>query len=350
MKRILLAGGAIATLGAAAWAMDGDKQHARIHSEDGQAVVIAGDIGGPIVEVRGDNGERTLHMERDGEATTIRVDGTTVEVRDGEVIVDGQRVTAGPGSMIVVDGDDVRVIDRDFEMAFDAEFAAHMTERAERLARMHEDFAESFVFEFDADGLESEIMDSLEEALADLDERRVRVSGDWDDLSAEEREEVRETLREAREEIRDAMREVREEMEGERRHIRLELREAERELARAGRELARAEREAERERHRMVLRHVRDSAIDGNHRSIRVEQDDDGRRRVWIDGEEQTGDDLVDWLNRLETDRLAGGGADSRRRHVERLELDEDDDRRVLEFDNGRRVVILERHKDDGDE
>jgi hypothetical protein len=372
MKRILLAGGAIATLSAAAWAMDDDKQHTmRVQVEDGHSVVVGGD--GPIVELRGADGERTIHMERDGADTTITVNGQNVEIRNGEVIVDGQRVEAGPNSMIVVDGDDIRVIDNDFTMEFDTEFAAHMAERAEHLARMHTDMAGDFAFEFDAEGLEAEVMASLESTLADLENRELHFEGhDWDDLSEAEREEVREALDEARNEIREAMQEVRiemsglsEEMEGERRRVRVELRNAQREMARAEREMARAEREIERERRHVEIIRRRDAqaaARDARReamnwrtdddedaefreqREIRIEEGDDGRRRVWIDGEEQTGDSLVDWLNRLETDRLAGAN-DNGPRRVERLTFrsrDDDD----LDRDDSHRVVILERKEE----
>ena len=373
MKRFLLAGAAVATLSAAAWAMDNDKQHTRIQVEDGHSVVMNGGGHGPVVELRGDNGERTIHMERDGANTTLRVDGQTVEILDGAVIVDGQRIDVGPDGMVIVDGDDVRIVENDFEIEFDAEFTAHMAERAEHLARMHEDFAENFVFEFDAEGLEADVMASLEETLADLENRDFHYSGDWEDLSPEEREEVREALAEAREDVREAMQEVRREMAelerdmaGERRRVRVELRNAQREMARAEREVARAEREVARERRHVEIRrrdaeaeaadaelqHVwvhrerLDADAEGERRDVRIEEDDDGRRRVWIDGEEQTGDDLVDWLNRLETDRLAGASGDRARRHVERLLIEGGDDRRIVESEDGRRVVILEIEED----
>ncbi|MEA1943131.1 MAG: hypothetical protein U9P68_12880 [Pseudomonadota bacterium] len=372
MKRILLAGAAIATLGAAAWAMDDDKRHTRIHVEDGHSVVMNGGGHGPVVELRGDNGERTIHMERDGESTTIRINGQTVEIADGEVTVDGQRVEVGRDGMIIVDGGEIRVVENDFDIEFDTEFAAHMAERAEHLARMHEDFAGNFVFEFDAEGLEADVMASLEETLADLENRDFHHSGDWEDLSPEEREEVREALAEAREEVREAMQEVRREvaglereMAGERRRVRVELRNAQREMARAEREMARAERDVARERRHVEIRrrdaeanaadaarhHVRihrerlDGDAAGDRRDVRIEEDDDGRRRVWIDGQEQTGDDLTRWLNQLETDRLAGAQDGRIHRRVERLHLDGEDDRRVIELDGGNRVVILERHE-----
>ena len=372
MKRFLLAGAAIVTLGAAASAMDDDKQHTRIHVQDGHSVVMGGEGHGPIVELRGENGERTVHMERDGETTTIRINGQVVEIADGAVTVDGQRVEVGRDGMVIVDGGEIRVVENDFDVEFDAEFAAHMAERSEHLARMHEDFAENFVFEFDAEGLEADIMRSLEDTLADLEDRDFHhsYSGDWEELSPEEREEVRESLADAREEVRAAMDEVRREMAelerdmaGERRRVRVELRNARREMARAEREVARAEREAARERRHVEIRrrdadaqaadtarhHVwvhRDRLADDAHRSVRIEEDDDGRRRVWIDGEEQTGDELVDWLNRLETDRLAGASEDRVRRHVERLRIEGDRDRRLVESEDGNRVVILEFEED----
>lgn len=373
MKRFLLAGAAVATLSAAAWAMDNDKQHTRIQVEDGHSVVMNGGGHGPVVELRGDNGERTIHMERDGANTTLRVDGQTVEILDGAVIVDGQRIDVGPDGMVIVDGGDVRIVENDFDIEFDAEFAVHMAERAEHLARMHEDFAENFVFEFDAEGLEADVMASLEDTLADLENRDFHYSGDWEDLSPEEREEVREALAEAREEVREAMQEVRREMAelerdmaGERRRVRVELRNARREMARAERDMARAEREVARERrhveirrrdaeaeaadaelhHVWVHREQLDEDAAGDRRDVRIEEDDNGRRRVWIDGEEQTGDALVDWLNRLETDRLAGANGDRVHRRVERLHIEGDRDHRIVESEDGHRVVILEREGD----
>jgi hypothetical protein len=378
MKRILLAGAAIATLSAAAWAVDGGKQETRVRVNSDHHVVLGGD--GPIVELRGANGERTLHMERDGSETVITVDGQTIEIRDGEVRVDGQVVEAGHGHVVIVDGDEVRVVGAGSEVEFDRAFALHMAERAEHMARLHEHLengfafgnGEDFVLEFDAEGLQADVLASLEETLSGLEGGDYR-GRDWDELSDEEREEVRETLREAREEVREAMAEVREEMremeremEGERRRIRVELRNAAREMERAEREVERAAREHRRVEiirrlhgdeadgdRAMIWHHRNDGEGIAERRDVRIEEDDDGRRRVWIDGEEQTGDDLTRWLNRLETDRLAGASGDNgarRHRRVERLELDGDNGHRVIELDGGRRVVILERGGDEDGE
>ena len=82
-------------------------------------------------------------------------------------------------------------------------------------------------------------------------------------------------------------------------------------------------------------------------REIRVEEED-GRTRVWVDGTEQTGDDLTGWLNQLQSDRLAGGpGGDRAHRRIERLQWrSADDEHRIIELDGGTRVVILEDNDD----
>jgi hypothetical protein len=177
-----------------------------------------------------------------------------------------------------------------------------------------------------------------------------------------------------------------------------EMAEAEREMARAERDIARAHRDLARHENRRVevirRRHGDDAEghanvwieRDGDHevqfeeRDVRIEQDEDGRRRVWINGEEQTGNDLTNWLNQLESERLAGARADGERhRRVERVELagregdrrrielraghrvvellgrdgerqvieldGADGERRVIEFGDGRRVIFIERHE-----
>ncbi|MAK65189.1 MAG: hypothetical protein CMF75_10705 [Maricaulis sp.] len=365
-------------MSAAAFALDGEKQETRVRVQADHNVMIGGD--GPIIELRGANGERTLHMERDGEDTVITVNGQTIEIEDGEVRIDGQVVEASDHSVVIVDGDTVRVVGGDFDMELDQEFEIHMAERAEHLARMgeeirarfeSEDGVHAYAFAFDDEGgedLHETIMESLEAAMAGLENGR-HHGDDWEDLSAEEREEVREALREAREEMREAMREVRAEMtemEGERRRVRVELREAARDMARAEREMARAAREERRieiirrhgeaedsegVQHRWEWRSDHDAAIfreqqaQRESRNVRVEQDEDGRRRVWVNGEEQTGDDLTEWLNQLESDRLAGaagrGDDGHHMRRVERLEFRSGDgERQVIELEGGQTVVV----------
>jgi len=56
-------------------------------------------------------------------------------------------------------------------------------------------------------------------------------------------------------------------------------------------------------------------------RRVRIESENDGEPRVWIDGEELEGDARTEWLNRLEIERLEGGNG---RRSIV-IEVDEDD-------------------------
>lgn len=45
----------------------------------------------------------------------------------------------------------------------------------------------------------------------------------------------------------------------------------------------------------------------GDNVSICVIEDDDGNCCVWVNGEEQIGDDLIDWFNEFEVDCFEGG-------------------------------------------
>lgn len=362
MRKFLMAGIALAVTGATAYALDDDRdRHTRIHvASDSHATFIGDD--GQIVEVRGAGGDRTIHIDRDGERSVINVDGQEIEIVDGEVRIDGQVVDVEHDGVVVIDGVNVRVIEGD-HARMGRTFELHMAERVEHLAEM-EDHIARMVIDMDVEGIEAGVMASLELALAGLDEGRIVHTDDWDDLTPEEREEVRAEIREAREEIREAMHETRREMreahaemEGARRMARIEVRRAAREMARAEREIARAERDrararvevlrSDRQAGRANVERLQDVLRNNDADDIRIE-DEDGRRRVWIDGEEQTGDDLVDWLNRLEIDRLEGrhdGRRAEREMRVERLRRGEG--RRVIELDGGERVVIVEIDEDD---
>lgn len=383
MKTILLATAAVTLAGTAAWALDDDNRHTRVR--------IAGDIitdtlhPGTVIEIRGEDGERTIHLQGDAPATRLTVNGQTVEIDGDSVMIDGQRVETDGAGVIIVEGDEIRVLgDGDFNR-FDGRFARHMAERAEHAARMAEGM-QDFSFEFDSEGLRAEVFDSLTAALAELDSETFRNgnSRDWDEMSAAEREEVRAALEDARAEIREAMREMEIEMREARdegRRVRVEvMRDAHRDAARAEhdemrshRDHARAARDAERAA-RDEVRAARDEAReaarearteariarhnvmrwettgdDDTHReqSIRIERDDDGRRRVWVNGEEQTGDNLIDWLNRIESQRLAGGPDDSHReRRIVRF-LGEDGSSQEVDL-TGRQVIVLRSDDEDG--
>lgn len=360
MKRFLMAGAALAVTGATAFALDDDSVgQTRIHVSGGhEAMVVSED--GQVVEVRGANGDRTIHVDRDGERSVINVDGQRIEISDGVVMVDGEVVETAPHSVVIIDGDEVRVIEG-HHARMGREFEVHLAERAEHLAQMENHIAR-MVIDIDGAGIETTVMESLEQALAGLDDHHVIHSDDWNELSDEERAEVREELESAREEMREAMAEVRREMrgahaelEGERRRARIEIQRAARDMARAERDVARARVEVLRGRD-----DVRHADIERLHQvlgengaaELRIEETD-GRQRVWVDGEEQTGDDLVDWLNRLEVDRLAGGNMGDRHegrdmhRHARIERIQRGDSRRVIEMDDGERVVTIERHTTD---
>ena len=348
MKKLLLASAAALLAGTSAIALDG--------------------VANPVVEIRGDDGARTLHISDGATNTRINIGGQTVEIQNGTVIVDGESFELDGAQYVVIDGDDVQLVDgrehgyrfefssghhalgermadmarnlnytvvTDFDHDFDFDHDA-LVEMAEELANMETHFA---AFErVDFEEIHADAMRSMEEALANLDEGNVRVDGrDWDELSDAEKEEVREELREAREEMRVEMRSMREEMRDAAREMRHAERERERAVRMARREVerahSRAERDARRERHaerrahaedmrehaeemrahaermHIEVEHARDIIRQraGDDASIRVIEDEDGNRRVWVNGEEQTGDDLTDWLNELEADRLEGG-------------------------------------------
>lgn len=355
MKKLLLAGTTALLAGTSAIAFDGAAT--------------------PVVEIRGDNGERTLHISDGATNTRISIGDQTVEIHDGIVIVDGESFELDGAEYIVVDGDDVRVIegsDHSYSYAFSSDHHA----LAERMADMAQNLSYTVVTDFDHDfdfdheelvemaeelsnmethfaafehvnfeEIHADAMRSMEEALANLDEGNVTVDGrDWDALSDAEKEEVREELREAREEMREEMREMRSEIRDAAREMRHAERDRERAMRMARREVerahSRAERDARRERHaerRAHAEEMREHAEEmrahaeerrahaermrgeaertrdvirqrvGDDARVRIVEDDDGNRRVWVNGEEQTGDDLTDWLNTLESDRLEGG-------------------------------------------
>ncbi|MHA6289093.1 hypothetical protein [Maricaulis sp. CAU 1757] len=299
MKRILLAGAAMCTIAAGAFALDQGKSD-----------------------------------HHDGPASIISVGGQHIEIRDGVITVDGERIEAGPDSTIIIEGDTIQVIDG-------TRHGDHMRRRIhvergdwEHHAEAMADMLEGMDFDFEFDGLHEEIMGSLQSALAGLDSEHRIYTGDWEELSEEEKAEVRAELAEAREEIREAMREVQAEMG----HAGREMRHAEREMAEAHREMrlemrrvhrdeARAERDRVRAMRDMELDERREelSELLGPAEDLRLERDEDGRQRIWVDGEEKTGDEMVEWLNRLESSRLLGGN-DTRGRRVVQLRQQDSED------------------------
>lgn len=295
-----------------------------------------------------DDDANIVFQTKQNDRQVISAEGAEISIRDGVVYVDGQEIEIEDDGIVIIEDGNVEVINHAVEHGEVFVHRMNWTEHADVMAEMGANIGHAVITEVDIDGITSNVIATLEETLSGLDEDTFVVrmndghnSRDWDDLTPEEQEEVREELREAREEIREAMAEVRielAEVERERaennREIRLEVRRAheearhavresaraEREVARAmrlaERELRRAERHAEREgrdsEHRVFIerRHAEESrrartAEEG--RRIRIVEDADGNRRLWVNGEEQTGDNLIEWLNRLEAERLEGG-------------------------------------------
>lgn len=357
MKTILLATTALALAGTAAFAVEDDREHTRVRVDREHHA------GGTVIEIRGEDGERTVHMQGDRPDTTLSINGQNIEIRDGHVIIDGEEIETSRHAVIIVDGDEVRVIESADRPHFDGRFERHMADRAEHMARMGEHM-EGATFEFDMNGMQDEVMQALEAALAGLE-----ADGDfdmdsdrWTELSDEERAEVHRSMREARDEIRAAMHEMRDEMReaghearDAQRHVHIEMRHAARDEARADRDRARVMRWESREDgedgHRVMRWQSHGDADDAVHveRNVRVERDADGRQRVWVNDEEQTGDDLVTWLNQLQADRLAGGPSEDGERRVRRVirtggDADSGEDQRME-----RRVIVLREADDDAE-
>lgn len=361
MKKYLLAGAALVLTGATAFALDDDRDmRTRVHVSSNATATLAGEQG-VIVEVRGADGDRTIHIDGDGRNSVLEIDGQRVEIEGNTVRVDGETVDVAGDGIVVIDGTDIRVVTGQ-SGRHHREIELHMAEQAADLADMERHLS-SMVIDLDVEGLQGTVQHSLELALAGLDEGRIESSDDWDELSEEEKAEVREEIRQARDELREAMREMRVEfraagadMAREQRVARVEIERAHREIARAERDLARAN--VELRRAEVIRHHVGVDRISGEVErvnrvlretgagDVRIEETD-GRRRVWIDDEEQTGDDLVDWLNRLEIDRLSGQPGETLGRHrVEHA----DGSRRIIELDGGGQVVIMEYRSSNEDE
>jgi hypothetical protein len=390
MKTFLLATAAITLAGTAAWAVDDDERHTRVRFAGGPAMAWNQD--GTVIEIRGEDGERTIHMQGSGSDATLNVNGQDIQIRGNSVFIDGQAVETNGAAMIIIDGDEIRVVNDGDTHRFDGQFELHMAERAEEMAWMAADM-ENFRFEFDSEGIEADVMASLEAALAGLegDAMSDHDSRRWTQMTEAEREEAREAMEGAREEIREAMETMRTEMrdahrfsEDEMRRVRVEMHHATGEAEHAAREEARLHRDMAREEARAhrdeahAARNEAEAAREEAHaaraeahaerqhvmrwqsaandsdrveQSVRVERSDDGRRQVWVNDEEQTGDDLVSWLNQLEAERLAGGPAGDSR-HVERrvIRLDRPDgSSREVDL-SGRRVIVLRSDDDQNGE
>lgn len=234
MKTFLLATAAVTLAGTAAWALDDDSRHSGDRVANDHTMTWNQD--GTVIEIRGEDGERTIHMQGGGGDTTLSVNGQEIQIRGDHVLVDGQEIETSDNSIIIIDGDEIRVVNDSDMHRFNGRFAYHMAERAADMARMAAGM-EHFRFDFDSEGMQADVMASLEAALAGLD-RDIVINGetrDWETMTEAERTEVRESLEEARRDIREAMEEMRVEMrearhagDDEMRRVHVELRHADR--------------------------------------------------------------------------------------------------------------------------
>ncbi|MBI1235784.1 MAG: hypothetical protein GC188_03775 [Alphaproteobacteria bacterium] len=262
---------------------------------------------------------------------SVIIHGVNVEFSDGEVIISGDSVrTTADGRVIVADGQaNVLPSGAGHRAMFRGLDGVHVMRLAEASAAL--EHLEAMRFEIDEIRTEE-----MERALAHVEtelenlhgQRMVVINGERREMTDEEREEVRRELAEAREDIAESMRGVRielQEAEGDRREavrvMRIELEQAEREAAEAGREARRVHVIAR--RNQDINEEMRRALQESGGYELRFVSED-GESRVWVDGEELEGDARIDWLNRLETERLAGGSDSDRREII--IEIDEDDE------------------------
>jgi hypothetical protein len=269
-------------------------------------------------------------VERDAaDGQTIVIRGVDIETIDGDVFINGDALRTAADGRIVISGDNVRIINgahSTFEFATAGEeLELHLAEVEAQMEHLQD--MRIIVEDLHSEEMERALAHVEEELARNQGRRTVVVNGERREMTDEEREEVRRELMRAREEIAESMREVRielQEAEGDRaealRVMRIELEQAEREMAEAEREARRVHVIARRNQNinDEVVRALRES---GGHELRFVSEE--GESRVWVNGEELEGDARIEWLNRLETERLAGGRDSDRRRIV--IEIDEDE-------------------------
>lgn len=269
---------------------------------------------------------------QNAEATgqSVIIHGVNAEVLDSEVIITGDAVRTTADGRVIITGSQADILPsgaghRTVFRVSEGHNAMRLAEAAAELERL-----EGLHIEIDDihTGEMERAMALVEREMANLDERRIVIFNNEErELSEEEREEVRRELAEAHAEIRTSMRDVEADMraaEGERRQalrvMRIEMERAEQQLTDADNEVRRVHIIARRDQARAepLIRELRE----GGARRLRFISEN-GEDRVWIDGEELEGDSRIEWLNRLETERLAGGRTSEPQRII--IEIDDDE-------------------------
>ena len=302
MKSIFLSVSALALTACAATAADEPRAEFRQREVH---VVRSGDHAmsrhdARVIEVISEDGDRTVHVTSGDGSSVITVDGQRIEVIDGAVIVDGERHDFD-GGRVVIERGEVRVSEgpgphRTFtwrtgpeRAEMNAEIAVAMAAAERALAEVesidwgtHEaELAEALA---ELDGMEIEIVEPEADTWITRDGERMRFG----DMSPEEQAEIREEIAEARIHARRGIEQARIEMrnaQGEQRHARIEMRRARDEARQAGRDA----------RHAMRW----DFGDMSDASSIRVESED-GTTRVWLDDRELEGEELGEFLDRME--------------------------------------------------
>lgn len=300
MKPLLFSASILALSACAATSADEPRAHSAHEVHVLRTAAMAHDGDHRVVEIIGDEGERTVHVTSGGGTSVITVDDQRIEIIDGAVIVDGERHEFENGR-IVIEAGEVRISEGfgprhafawhtgpDNEHVR-IEMARAMAEVERAMSEIdsidwvaHEDaLAAAFA---EIENMEIDIDDPDADTWITRDGERVRFG----DLPAEEQEEIREDITEARVSAREALAEAREELHearAEGRHARIEARIARDEARRASREA----------RHAMRWQ-FRDM---GDAQNIRVESRD-GTTRVWLDDRELEGAELDEFLAEME--------------------------------------------------
>lgn len=280
-------------------------------------------------EQRQDENVQVIVRTMGGEQQSIIIRDVELEFAQGEVIINSDSIRTTSDGRIIISGDNIDVLNlQGSNGAYQLRFNQHAD--AERLTRFEAGMARIEAMHPDVIHTEEmeRAMAQVEREMTDLDERRiVIVNGEERELTNEARADIRRELADAREEIRTSIRDVETGMRAAEQERRQALREVRVELDRAERELADAD--GEMRRVRIIVRRDQERAEPlirelrglGGHRLRFVSED--GEERVWVDGEELEGEASVETLNRLETERLAGGQAPEPQRIT--IEIDEDE-------------------------
>jgi hypothetical protein len=186
MKKFLLAASIAAISAVTAHAALAGDGHTRIRADEDTQIFL-GDSG-DVLEIRGQLSDRTIDIERDGNNRFIRSNGAEIVIRGERVFVNGEELDSSGHNVIILDGDNVHI-----EQGDNADHVIYREERAEHEARRRVHRADRMI------------------ARAERQAHRHHESSDhvtfqsWDDLSEEEREQVREDLANAHADVRRAM-------------------------------------------------------------------------------------------------------------------------------------------------